>query len=101
GLRRTADALAPGMVRRAVAGVVTTLLTLWLSIRPAGAATLPPPRPAAELVVPVPAPAPGPDRSPAAPPAVVADEAGRLRVLGAADAADLRTPGTRHVVVAG
>ncbi|MCC6630401.1 MAG: LysM peptidoglycan-binding domain-containing protein [Chloroflexi bacterium] len=100
-LRRTVDALAPGVVRQAVAGVVAALLTGWLSLRPVAATAVPPARPVAELVVPRPAPPAGGAWRAADPPVIARDDAGRLRLIGAADAAAAQTPGARHVVITG
>src|SRR5262245_62013062 len=102
-LRRTSDAVAPGFIRRAVPGIVMALLTFWLSFRPTLATDASHAPAAVERVLPRPAPAAPPaaaGQAPA-PPTVERGEDGRLRLLGSADAAAIRTPGARHTVVRG
>ena len=96
-----ADALAPGFIRRMVAGVVLALLTLWLSLRPptpASAATAPS---AVERVVDRSASTAGSSADGNAPPAVAHDGSGGLRLVTPAEQAVLAGAGIRHAVVRG
>lgn len=101
GLRRTADAVAPGFVRRVVSGLLLALLTVWLSLRPPSTVAAPAAPTTVSRVIDRPAPAVGAPSAPPAPLAVARDEHGDLRLLTPADAAAACLAGVRHTVVRG